>query len=83
MFLVDRGGSPRRIKSKIRCISSQRTLLPAFEALIKAKRFRVTVLTGLPAQQKNLRRQLTNARLGNVETDVAIVPELGELLTLR
>lgn len=83
MFLVDRGGTARRIKGKIRRLITQRTSLPAFVSLIEARRFRVTVLTGLPAQQQNIRRQLRRQSFRNVEIEVVLVPELGELLTMR
>jgi hypothetical protein len=58
MFLVDRGATSRRLKGKIRRLITQRASLPAFAALIEAKRFYVTVLTGVATQQQNLRRQL-------------------------
>ena len=83
MFLVDRGGTARRIKGKIRRLITQRASLPAFSSLIEAHRFRVTVLTGLAAQQQNIRRQLGRQSFRNVEIDVVLVPELGELLTMR
>lgn len=83
IFLVDRGGTPRRLKGKIRRLITQRAALPAFAALIEAKRFHVTVLTGLPAQQQHLRRHLKRRFFRRVEIDVALIPELGELLTLR
>jgi hypothetical protein len=81
MFLVDRGGTARRIKGKIRRLITQRTSLPAFVSLIEAGRFRITVLTGLQAQQENIRRQLPRMRYRNVEVEVALVGELGEMLT--
>jgi hypothetical protein len=83
MFLVDRGGTPRRLKGKIRRLITQRASLPAFAALIAAKRFHVTVLTGLPAQQQHLRRHLKRRFFRRVEVEAALIPELGELLTLR
>ena len=83
MFLVDRGGTARRIKGKIRRLITQRDPLPAFGSLIEASRFRVTVLTGLPAQKQNIRRHLGRLRFRKVEVEVALVPELGELLTMR
>lgn len=83
LFLVDRGGTPRRLKGKIRRLITQRAALPAFAALIAAKRFHVTVLTGLPAQQQHLRRHLQRRFFHRVEIDVALIPELGELLTLK
>ena len=83
MFLVDRGGTPRRLKGKIRRLITQRASLPAFAALIAAKRFQITVLTGLPAQQRHLRRQLKRRFFKCVEVEIALILELGELLTLK
>lgn len=83
LFVVDRGATPRRIQGKLRRLISQRAELPAFAALINAKRFRITVLTGLPAQQQNIRRHLRRPYFHRVEIDVTLIPELGELLTLR
>jgi hypothetical protein len=82
MFLVDRGATPRRIKSKIRRLVTQRDKLPLFDELIRSGRFRITVLTGLPAQRQNIRRYLKRHSFWNVEIEVALVPELGDLLTL-
>ncbi len=82
MFLVDRGGTARRIRSKIRRLITQRDSLPAFEALIAAGRLRLTVLTGLPAQQQNIRRSLKRSTFHRVEIEVCLVPELGDILTL-
>ena len=83
MFLVDRGGTARRLKGKIRRLVTQRKSLPAFASLMKAGRFRVTVLTGLPAQQQNIRRQVARLSFRGVEVEVGLVPDLGELLTTR
>ena len=83
MFLVDRGGTPRRLKGKIRRLITQRASLPRFAAIIAAKRFHVTVLTGLPAQQQHLRRHLKRRFFRRVEIEVALISDLGELLTLR
>src|SRR5207248_1038274 len=54
LFLVDRGASARRIKGKLRRLITQRSSLPAFAALIGAKRFRITLLTGIAAQQQHV-----------------------------
>lgn len=81
LLLVDRGGAARRIKGKIRRIVSQRESIPAFTKLIRAHRFRVTVLTGLESQQAAIRRQLGRDSYRRVEVEVVLVPELGELLT--
>lgn len=81
MFLVDRGGTPRRIKGKIRRVISQRDSLPAFAALIAAGRFRVCVLTGLTSQRTQIRRRLGRMNYRNVGVDVEAVPEMAEYLT--
>ncbi len=81
MFLVDRGGTARRLRGKIRRLITQRDSLPAFEALIAGRRLRLTVLTGLPAQQQNIRRSLKRSTFHRVEIEVCLVPELGEILT--
>jgi hypothetical protein len=83
LLVVDRGGTPRRLKGKIRRLITQRASLPAFAALMAAKRFQITVLTGLPAQQRHLRRHLKRRFFHRVEIEVALIPELGELLTLK
>ena len=83
MFLVDRGVATRRINGKIRRLVAQRASLPAFESLIGAGRFRVTVLTGLPASKQNIRRRFRRLKYDRVQVDVAVVPELGEWLTQR
>jgi hypothetical protein len=83
MFLIDRGGTPRRIKGKIRRVITQRISLPAFVSLMEARRFRLTLLTGLVSQQDNFRRQLGRLPFPEVEVEVALVPELGELLSAR
>lgn len=83
MFLIDRGGTARRLKSKIRRFVDQRRSLPAFASLMKSGRFRVTVLTGLPAQHRNILRRISQLRIRGAEVEAALVPELGELLTAR
>lgn len=81
MFIVDRGGTARRIKGKLRRLLRQRETLPAFAGLIKSGRLRVTVLTGLPAQADNVRRQLGRGLYHHVVVEVAVVPDLGEWMT--
>lgn len=83
LFLVDRGATPRRIKGKLRRLITQRSSLPAFAAIIGAKRLRITVLTGLPTQQQRIRRHLKRPFFRRAEIEVTLIPELGELLTLR
>lgn len=83
LFLLDRGATPRRVKGKIRRLITQRASLPAFAALIDAKRFQITVLTGLASQRQSLLRHLKRRCFKRVEIEVALIPELGELLTLR
>jgi hypothetical protein len=83
MLLVDRGGAAHRINSRVRRILAQRLRLPAFCSLIKAGRFRITVLTGTPEQQNKIRRRLDRTRLGPVDVSTFVIPELAELLLLR
>ena len=82
MFLVDRGGAARRIKGKIRQIVTQRELIAEYMSLINARRFQVTVLTGLPRQEERIRRQLGGVWYRGVEVVTEVIPELGELLTM-
>ena len=83
MFIVDRGQRHRDCPGKFGRVIRQRDELPAFVALMESGRFRVTVLTGVAGQQLNLCRQLQGKQFGNVEVQVAVVPELGPLLTMR
>jgi hypothetical protein len=80
-FLIDRGGAPRRIKRKIRRIVAQRRSIPEFSDLIRARRFRVTVLSGLESQKAAVRKQLGCNSYRRVHVETAFVRELGELLT--
>ncbi len=77
MFIVDRGGTSRRIRSKIRRIGAQRRALPAFHTLMTAGRFQVCVLTSNRHHEQNIRRQLPRLHDQPVDVDVAVVPELG------
>jgi hypothetical protein len=83
LILVDRGGTARRIRTKIRRIIAQRSSLPHFLVLIKHHHFRLTVLTGLPAQERCIRRHLRRGSFHGVAVDTAVIPELGELLILK
>ncbi len=83
MFLIDRGGVPRRIRGRIRRVIAQRSSLPAFVSLMEAGRFQLTVLTGLQTHQDNIRRRLTGFPCRQAEVEVTLVPELGKLLTMQ
>ena len=82
MLLVDRGGTARRIKGKIRRIVMQRESISEYMSLINARMFRVTVLTGVQTQQDRIRRQLGCGWYRGVEVTTELIPELGELLTI-
>ena len=81
LFVVDRGATTRRIESKLRRLISQRHALPAFRSLMQHGRFELSVLVGLPNQKENIKRRITEPLFGNVPVRVAMVPELGEILT--
>ena len=83
MFLIDRGGTAHRIKSKVRKFVKQREGLKCFISLIKSQRVQITVLTGLEGQQRIVRRYLGGDSHWGVRVRTALVPELGELLTLK
>ncbi len=83
MLIVDRGGAARRIQARVRRIVAQRSGLTKFVELMRARRFRVVVLTGLPEQQAKIDRQLGRNSFGTVEVVTALVPSLAEILTMR
>lgn len=83
LFVIDRGGAARRIKGKIKRLVRQRESIPEFMDLIRARRFRVTVLTGMESQKEAIRKQLGRDSFRRVEVETAFIAELGELLTAR
>jgi len=83
MLLVDRGGAARRIRSRVRRVIAQRSRLREFSLLMKAGRFEIVVLTGLPQQQAKIDRHIARSSFGAVRVTSALVPGLAEVLTLR
>ena len=83
LFLVDRGGTTHRIKRKIRKFVAQREDLPHFMSLISGDRVEITVLTGLEGQQRIVERHLGGETHLGIRVRVAMVPELGEMLTMK
>ena len=83
MLLVDRGGTPRRIRSRIRRVIAQRSGMPHFMSLINDRCFRVTVLTGTTEQQTKIENQIQRESFEPVEVRTSLVDELADLLLLR
>lgn len=83
VFVVDRGGAGRRVYGKLRRLIRQRASLPAFASLLAAGRVRVTILTGLPEQQRNIERRLPEDGFAGATVEVALVSTLGDWLTQR
>lgn len=83
ILVVDRGGLAHRIKSRVGRIIGQRKGLPNFESLMKAGRFRITVLTGTAEQEAKIQRRLCRSTFAPVEVTTYLIPELAELLLLR
>ena len=83
MFLIDRGGTAHRIKNKVRKFVKQREDLRSFMGLVKGGRVQITVLTGLEGQQRIVERYLGGDSLWGVRVRTALIPELGELLTVK
>ena len=80
ILVVDRGGSSRRMNRKIRRIVYQRRKVGAFRALMEARRLRISIICGLPKQQENLRRGINRDAFPWLHIDVAIVPEVADIL---
>ncbi|MEO2088719.1 MAG: hypothetical protein ABGY75_04360 [Gemmataceae bacterium] len=81
MFLFDRATSPKRMAAKVRKVISQRYRLPAFRDLILAGRFQLVILTGYTEKAQELDKAVRVGHRGPVRVRVAVVPELGDLLT--
>ena len=81
MFLFDRATSPKRMSAKVRKVISQRYSMPAFRDLILADRFQLVILTGYTEKRLELDRTVRVGHRGPVRVRVAVVPELGDLLT--
>ena len=67
--------------AKIRKVISQRYKLPKYRELILAGRFRLVILTEYTEKGLELERAVRVGHRGPVRVRVAVVPELGDLLT--
>jgi hypothetical protein len=83
MLIVDRGGAAHRINSRVRRVIAQRKGLPKFHALMKAGRFRITVLTGTREQSEKIHRRVSRQPFGPIEVKTFVIPELADLLMRR
>jgi hypothetical protein len=83
MLLVDRGGAAHRINARVRRVIAQRKGLPKFYALMKAGRFRITLLTGTQEQADKVHRRVSRRPFGPIEVTTFVIPELAELLIRR
>ena len=83
LLLIDRGGADRRITSRVRRVIAQRSRLPKFRVFIRSGRFEIVVLTGLVNQQTRIDRQLHRNSFGAVSVSTALMPSLGNSLTLE
>ena len=83
MLLVDRGGAAHRINSRVRRVIAQRKDLPKFHSLMRAGRFRVTVLTGTPEQRDKIYRRLSRRPFGPIIVSSYVIPELAQFQKLR
>lgn len=79
MFLVDAGGTPRRVRGKIRRQIAKRMSLPSFVSLIHSGHFRVTILVSTEIRQQKLSAELASHSFGDVDVEVAWVPEIEQL----
>ena len=82
-LLVDRGGAAHRINSRVRRVIAQRKALPKFHALMKAGRFRITMLTGTREQAAKIERRVSRRPFGPIDVTTFLIPELAELMMLR
>ena len=83
MLLVDRGGAARRIRSRVRRVIAQRSVLPDFVSLMEVGRFRLNVLTGTEEQRDKILWQVAKQSFELVEVVATVVPELAHILLLR
>lgn len=82
MLATDRGGAAHRIRTRVRRFIWQRKDMPAFSALMREGKFRITVLTATPEQQWKILRRIGDA-FEPVEVAAVVIPELADLLMLR
>ena len=83
MLVVDRGGAAHRIRSRVRRIVAQRKPLPRFRSLMRAGKFRITVLTATAEQQGKILRRVGGTKFAPIEVTAVVIPELADILMLR
>lgn len=83
VFMVDRGGVAHRIKGKVIKFIKKREDLELFMDLVDDDLVRITILTGLEGQQRIVNRYLGGDTFRGVKVETALIPELGELLTVK
>lgn len=82
LLVVDRGGAAHRIRSRARRLISQRKDMGPFASLMRAGKFRITVLTATPEQRWKIMRRIGDS-FGPIEVKSFVIPELADLLMLR
>jgi hypothetical protein len=83
VFMVDSGGAAHRIKSKISKFLKERENLELFMDLVDDGLVQITILTGLDGQQRIVNRHLGGDTFCGARVKTALIPELGELLTMK
>ncbi|MBA3312933.1 MAG: hypothetical protein H0T47_06530 [Planctomycetaceae bacterium] len=71
-FLVDRGNTPLRLRTKLTRLIEQRYPIPKFRDLILNRRFAVRILTAFPAAREALAADLQAHHRGPVAVSVEI-----------
>lgn len=82
LLVVDRGGTPRRIKGRVRRLIAQRKRLPAFRSLMDAGRLQINVLVGTKEQQARINDYIQRHSFGSVSVTSSLVSELGNILLI-
>lgn len=82
LIVVDRGGTPRRIKGRVRRLIAQRKRLPAFRSLMDAGRFQINVLAGTKEQHARINDYIQRHSFGSVSVTSSLVSELGNILLI-
>lgn len=83
VFMVDHGGTAHRIKSKVHKFFKKREDLEVFMDLVYEDQVEITVLTGLEGQQRIVERNIRDFDCHGVKIQSALIPELGDLLTMK
>jgi hypothetical protein len=74
---------PIALRARSGSLLKQRENLKDFMSLIKGRRVEITVLTGLEGQHRIVKRYLGGDSYFGVLVRTALVPELGDLLTMK